>query len=135
MKRVKEGDKTILIAEKDSEVRHLLSESLRLRGYDVLEMDRPGAIDTRRFARVPDLFLLGHGASDRETLDTLAAVRTSSGLEGVPVIVIVVDPDEGFVMEAVSRGADGLLPFPFPMEILHEKVSALLHGQRTPMMP
>jgi DNA-binding response OmpR family regulator len=135
MKRVREGEKTILIAEKDAEVRRLLSDSLRLQGYEVLEMDRPGAIDVEGFSRVPDLFLLGHGPSDREALEALAAVRGAKGLEGVPIIMIAVEPDERFVVEAVSIGADSLLPFPFPIETLHERVSDLLQGRRIPMMP
>jgi DNA-binding response OmpR family regulator len=135
MKRIIEGEKTILVAEKDSEVRHLLSESLRLQGYDVLEMERPGEIDTRRIPRIPHLFLLGHGSSERETFEALEALRKSKKLEGVPVIVIAVEPDEDFLLEVVSRGADSLLPFPFPMEILHDRISALLQGQRTSMMP
>lgn len=135
MQKITRGERRILIAEKDEEVRHLLSEFLVLQGYDVVELDTPGRVPLVKIQDPPDLFLLGHGKSEEETFEALLCVRESSTCAGVPVIVIAVEPDEGFLMKAVSRGADSLLPFPFPMEVLQEKIEDLLDGRRTPMMP
>lgn len=135
MQKLNEGGRRILVAEKDEEVRHLLSEFLKLQGYDVVEFDRPGKLPSDGFGTPPDLFLLGHGTSEEETFDAIESVRGTQGMEAVPVIVIAVDPDEGFLVEAVTRGADTLIPFPFPMEILQERIEDLLGGRRTSMMP
>ncbi|MHC4779780.1 MAG: response regulator [Planctomycetota bacterium] len=135
MKRINGEGRRILIAEKDHEVRHLLTEFLVLQGYHVLELETPGRLPLETIQDPPDLFLLGHGKSEEETFDALINVRESRTCGGVPVIVIAVEPDEGFLMKAVSRGADSLLPFPFPMEVLQEKIDDLLGGRRTPLMP
>ncbi|GEM_PF-2891842 len=135
MQDVEEGSRKILIAEKDEEVRHLVSEFLRLQGFDVFEIDGPGRLDIERITTPPDLFLLGHGLHDEELFEALDTVRNRKPFAGVPVIVIAVDPDERFMRKAVSRGADSLLPFPFPMEVLHERVQDLLDGRRTSLMP
>jgi DNA-binding response OmpR family regulator len=135
MKKITRGERRILIAEKDQEVRHLLSEFLVLQGYHVVEVEAPASVPLEKIQDPPDLFLLGHGKSEEETFETLRSVRESPHCAGVPVIVIAVEPDEGFLMKAVSRGADSLLPFPFPMEVLQEKIEDLLDGRRTPLMP
>ncbi|MHC4598262.1 MAG: response regulator [Planctomycetota bacterium] len=135
MQEITRGERRILIAEKDQEVRHLLSEFLVLQGYDVVEVDAPGRVPLEKIGEPFDLFLLGHGKSEEETFEALLSVRESATCAGVPVIVIAVEPDEGFLMKAVSRGADSLLPFPFPMEVLQEKIEDLLDGRRTPLMP
>jgi DNA-binding response OmpR family regulator len=135
MKKVTRGSRRVIIAEKDDEVRQLLAEFLKLQGFDVMELERP---ERRRFERIqepPDLFLLGHGTSEEETFDALDAVRERKSFEGVPVIVIAVEPDEGFLVKAVSRGADSLIPFPFPMEVLQERIDDLLQGRRTSLIP
>jgi DNA-binding response OmpR family regulator len=135
MRKISRGERRILIAEKDQEVRHLLSEFLVLQGYRVVEVDTPGRVPLEKIHEPPDLFLLGHGKSEEETFEALHSVRESATCAGTPVIVIAVEPDEGFLMKAVSRGADSLLPFPFPMEVLQEKIEDLLDGRRTPLMP
>ncbi|MHC5036960.1 MAG: response regulator [Planctomycetota bacterium] len=135
MKKVTDGSRKIVIAEKDEEVRHLLSEFLKLQGFSVMELERPERLQVECSQEPPDLLLLGHGSSEEETFDALGAVREQECFDGVPVIVIAVDPDEGFLTKVVSRGADSLLPFPFPMEILQERIDDLLEGRRTPLMP
>jgi DNA-binding response OmpR family regulator len=135
MKKIDGAGRHILIAEKDDEVRQLLSEFLVLQGYSVLEFETPGRLPLETIDTPPDLFVLGHGKSEEETFEAILSVRENQTFEGVPVIVIAVDPDEGFLVKAVSRGADSLLPFPFPMEVLQGKIEDLLGGKRTPLMP
>jgi len=134
MKRIRDGMRKVMVAEKDEEVRHLLSEFLKLQGFAVEEFDRPGRMPVEKL-EPPDLFLLGHGSSEEETFEVLDDLRARRHFEGVPVIVIAVDPDEGFTAKAASRGADSLLPFPFPLEVLQERIRDLLDGRPTSLIP
>ena len=135
MKETRDGVRKVVIAEQDEEVRHLLSEFLKLQGFLVEELARPGGLCEGVFEDTPDLFLLGHGVSEEETFEALDSVRDQQDLESVPVIVIAVDPDEGFLTKVVSRGADMLLPFPFPMEVLQERIETPFTEDGPPSCP
>lgn len=120
------GDRTVVVADDDADIRDLVAFKLDNAGFTVVPAaDGDEALDLVLEHR-PDLALLDVMMPGRSGLDVLRSIRADDSLAGTRVILLTarardVDVDEGF-----STGADDYLTKPFsPRELVH-RVTALI---------
>lgn len=120
------GDRTVVVADDDADIRDLVAFELDNAGFTVVPAaDGDEALDLVLEHR-PDLALLDVMMPGRSGLDVLRSIRADDSLAGTRVILLTarardVDVDEGF-----STGADDYLTKPFsPRELVH-RVTALI---------
>lgn len=104
--------KTILVVDDDPELRHLLSMSLSVQGYDVREAAT--AKEALQLATVAkfDLIVLDLGLPDMDGADLLAALREWSQ---TPIFILSVRGFESDKVKALELGADDYITKPFGM--------------------
>ncbi|MCH8269565.1 MAG: response regulator, partial [Acidobacteria bacterium] len=121
----------ILVADDDSEIRHLIDISLKLEGHGVETVDN-GEKVLRRLGEKPSpslviLDLLMPGLGGMETLRRLRRAH-----EKVPVLVLSCLNSPEVVVEAMQSGASDYLVKPFEDGKLQSYVSRLVADEASP---
>jgi len=116
---------TVLLAEDDPDLRHLVSTKLHGSGFDVIETaDRDALAAIRR--EHPDLVLLDVRRPGLEALDVLRRLRADPDTARLPVIVLTARPRSVDDALGEAAGATDYLIKPFsPRELVRRIEDAL----------
>jgi CheY-like chemotaxis protein/DnaJ-domain-containing protein 1 len=127
------GNKHILVVDDDPDIRHLLSESLRLHGYEVHSFEDAETalddLDNHDFSlALLDILLPGING-----LQLCRKLRKSPKTSELPIIMMTAFYKQAEnIQEAREQyGATDYLLKPFPLKTLHEKIDALLGAPTT----
>jgi two-component system C4-dicarboxylate transport response regulator DctD len=119
---------TLLLADDDADLRHALSQSLSLAGFDVVEYDSAhGVVDNINRG------LYGVLITDIRMPDIDGLQLTSMALEidpALPVILITGHGDVAIAVEAMRAGAYDLIEKPFSADRLNNVVQRALEKRR-----
>jgi two-component system OmpR family response regulator len=123
---------TILCVDADPHLSDLVHYALAREGFDALLAYRgQQALRLVRTAR-PDLVLLDVALPDLSGLEVLTTLRTVSWL---PVVLLSARAAEEEVLAGFARGADDYVAKPFSMQVLLQRVKAILHRATPPPTP
>ena len=115
---------TLLLIDDDAELAELLTDFVRLHGYQLAWADRPSA-GLAAIARArPDLVLLDVMLPEQDGFSVCRGLR--AGGDALPVIMLTARGDDLDRIRGLQIGADDYLPKPFnPLELL-ARVEAVL---------
>jgi two-component system phosphate regulon response regulator PhoB len=117
---------TILLAEDDPDIRHLVSTKLRRSGFDVVETtDGSEALAAARRSH-PDLVLLDVRMPRLSGLDVLRELRADPGTARLPIIVLTARTRAVEVELGYAAGATDYIVKPFSPRELVSRVEAAL---------
>jgi two-component system phosphate regulon response regulator PhoB len=116
------ADRTILVAERDSNCRMALLHHLKKSGYRVAESGDVNASLQAVFGQTADLVVLDLGPNG-DTADVLTKIRRRSS---VPVIVCSGQASERDRVRLLNLGADDVVSKPFSFAELEARVRAVL---------
>ncbi|MGE0097346.1 MAG: winged helix-turn-helix domain-containing protein [Hydrogenophaga sp.] len=126
----------VLLVEDDRELRHTLSESLRVEGYEVLSAASLADAHALRVHAGTQggihIVLLDLGLPDGDGESLLAALRAG---RGTPVIVISARETEDPKIRLLDAGADDYLVKPFPLGELLARMRVALRHRGTATQP
>jgi len=128
-------ERTILVADDDADVRHMLSLSLQLEGYDV-ESVESGEQVLKRLTNgtvPPSLLILDLMMPGLGGMETLRKLQSTQQRPPVLVLSCLTSPD--MVVEAMQVGAADYMVKPFENEKLQAHVSRLLGGNGSHVAP
>lgn len=120
---------TILVVDDDPDIRQLVSELLRLSGWEAttacsgveaLELLVGGR------AEIPSLVLLDVQMPELDGWDTLRAIRSRPTLEELPVVLCTVKSGPTDTALGWTLGCDGYIVKPFAITDLVREVEAVL---------
>ena len=112
---------TVLLAEDDPDLRHLVSAKLHGSGFDVIETaDRDALVTIRR--EHPDVVLLDLRRPGLETLEVLRRLRADPDTAALPVIVLTARPRS---LDEAAGTTDYLLKPFSPSELVRRIEDAL----------
>lgn len=117
-----ESKKTILIADDEERMRRILTDYLRIKGYDTVEAGDGGAALTLFEATQPDMVLLDVMMPVMDGWEVCRRIRQHSQ---VPVIMLTARTGEEDELTGFSLGADEYIAKPFSLKILLARVEAL----------
>jgi two-component system, OmpR family, response regulator len=121
------GGPAILLVEDNEEIRMLLSDTLTLRGYVVVEA-QDGRDALLRYEQTrASLVLLDLHLPDMSGWDVLAALRQVD--PRIRVLILSGSSTEDLTQKIKESGADGFVPKPFEPPVLLAKVKSLLTGR------
>lgn len=123
--------KTILIVEDDAAIRRGIVDSLRYRGFGVLEAGNGDLGHEMAVRQTYDLLLLDLVLPGKGGLDILRAVRSTRPTQ--PVIILTARGEEQDRVEGLRAGADDYVVKPFSVKELLARVEAVL--RRSPERP
>jgi putative two-component system response regulator len=118
---------SILIVDDDPTNVALLDRLLRRAGFgNLFETTNPRLALGLFHSRRPDLVLLDLGMPHLDGFELIAALRSSSGGERVPILVVTADTSPESRERAMGLGAHDLVTKPIDTTDLLGRVSALL---------
>jgi two-component system, OmpR family, phosphate regulon response regulator PhoB len=117
---------TILLAEDDPDIRHLVSYKLQHSGFDVIEA--PDGMTALREARhrPPDLVLLDVRMPHLSGLDVCRELRAGPHTASVPIIILTARSRPQDIEQAYAAGATDYVIKPFSPRALVERVGIVL---------
>lgn len=115
---------TVLIVEDDAGIRALYRAVLRMRGYEVVEVERGDEALVEARACRPGVVILDLGLPGLDGLGVLKQLKADLNLRNVPIIVSTAWDDTGTVTEALEAGAHDYVRKPFLPDELAARVDA-----------
>ncbi len=117
---------TVLLAEDDPDIRHLISTKLRRSGFDVIEtVDGAEALAAARRDH-PDLILLDVRMPRLSGFEVLRELRADPGTAALPILILTARTRAVDVELAYAAGATDYIIKPFsPRELVRRVEEAL----------
>ena len=112
--------KQILIVDDQSEVRELVSVTLEVEPYDILQAENGQQALDMAASHIPDLILLDVMMPDgMNGLEVCRRIKENPALRDIPVIMLTARGQEVDVEEGYAAGADEYFTKPFsPLELI-----------------
>jgi len=118
----------ILIANNDEAMRRLMQEALLKAGFEVVEAEN-GADTLKKFqGNRPDAVFLDANLSGLDGLEVCRSIRSMSGGEHVPILMVMEDSDEGLISRAFEEGATDFISRPLDGAALGFRTRYLLRA-------
>lgn len=118
----------VMIVEDEQTIRSFVKTILETNGYQVLTASTCQQGMLVFASHVPDLVILDLGLPDRDGLELIRAVRTSSS---IPILVLSARTTEQDKVEALDLGANDYVTKPFGTAELMARVRAALRSRRS----
>ena len=122
-------DSDVLVVDDSAAIRKILQRVLRQTGMAIRDIREAGngeeALELLKKAPV-NLILTDINMPKMDGIQLLAAVKASSALRGIPVVMITTEGGETKVSEAVRLGAAGYVRKPFTADQIKEKLAGFL---------
>lgn len=121
-----EGEKLVLVADDDADVRELVEFRLARAGYEVITAADGEEAVALALARRPDLCVIDVMMPKLDGYQVTERLREAGDLDGVPVLLLTASVQEAAVERGFEVGADDYIKKPFsPRELLERVASAL----------
>ena len=120
------GEKVILVADDDDDVRELVAFRLDRAGYQVVTAADGEQALAIAFSRSPDLCLIDVMMPKLDGYEVTERLRANDSLAEVPVILLTASVDEAAVDRGFAAGADEYMTKPFAPRELVRRVAAAL---------
>ena len=116
----------VLVIDDEEDYRLILKDYLTAEGYEVrLAVDgREGLARAAEF--LPDIILVDWSMPNMDGQDFVRSLRRTSGLRGIPVLMLTARAAAADELEALHFGSDEYVTKPFSAEDLLARVRALL---------
>ncbi|MEA2387068.1 MAG: two-component system, OmpR family, response regulator RpaA [Thermoleophilaceae bacterium] len=118
----------VLVVEDDLAIQLLITETLRMRGYETATAaDGPSALPAALEQR-PDLVLLDIGLPGFDGFEVLARLKADETLRDVPVIMVTAWGEPDVMTQALEAGALDYVRKPFNVDDLLQRVEIATRG-------
>jgi two-component system cell cycle response regulator DivK len=118
--------RTVLIVEDSEDARYFMRLELEQLGYRIVEAeDGEKAVEVAERER-PDIILMDLSLPVMDGIAATAKIRSSDGLEKVPVIAVTAHQETDFRADAKAAGFDAYVTKPIDIPWLSELIEGLL---------
>ncbi len=107
---MQKASNTVLVIDRDQQIRRLVMACLEFHGYSVGEAESGAAGLSAASAIRPDLIIFDPAVPDMNGVDLLRTIRSASN---VPIIILSVQPEEEHKVRFLRGGADDYMTKPF----------------------
>jgi DNA-binding response OmpR family regulator len=120
----------LLVIEDEPDIQSLLRYNLEREGYEVVVADN-GEAGLHELRRRPfDLVLLDLMLPDRDGIEICKIMRSSKGLNAIPIIMVTAKGDESEVVLGLGMGAEDYVTKPFRIKELMARIKVRLNRHR-----
>ena len=124
-----EGDKLVLVADDDADVRELVEFRLARAGYAVITAADGEQAVAVAIERRPDLCVIDVMMPKLDGYEVTERLREHEELAGVRILLLTASVQEAAVDRGFAVGADDYIKKPFSPRELLERVAAALSAQ------
>lgn len=123
------GEKKILVAEDETDIRKLITFSLQYAGYEVIEaLDGEEAINKARDEQ-PDLILLDVKMPKVNGYEACTVLKDHGSTQGIPIVFLSARGQEAEIKRGLALGAEEYILKPFAPDELYRRVGSILARQ------
>jgi DNA-binding response OmpR family regulator len=123
------GEKKILVAEDETDIRKLITFSLQYAGYEVIEaLDGEEAINKARDEQ-PDLILLDVKMPKVNGYEACTVLKDHCSTQGIPIVFLSARGQEAEIRRGLALGAEEYILKPFAPDELYRRVGSILARQ------
>ena len=119
-------DRTILVVEDAEDARYVMRLELERLGYLVIEAEDGKKAVERALHDRPDIILMDLSLPVMDGFAATEKIRTTDGLEGVPIIAVTAHQETDFRAGAKAAGFDAYVTKPIDINWLSELIEGLL---------
>ena len=123
-----DGPPTIMIVDDDDDIRLLLGQLLRSRGYRVTEAATAAEAESNAIKDHPHLILMDLSMPGTDGLSAIWNIRTKPGMATVPVIIVSAHDAFDLRAEAAAAGCYGYLTKPLDTNQLQTAIKSALEA-------
>ena len=123
---MKNGRKTILIIEDDSDIRTIIAFNLKKESFNSIEANN-GEIGLEKARQiVPDLILIDIMLPGIQGLDVCRIIKSDNNTKNIPIILISALGQEENIVNGLEAGADDYITKPFSNKIFLARIKSVL---------
>ncbi len=123
-------DRTVLLVDDERDMVDSLKRDLQTQGYTVLTArDGASALELAR-SEMPQLILLDLMLPGLDGYRVLKLLKSDERYRKIPILVITARADVADLTQAIECGADGCLVKPLKLDVLLDRVHALIGNGR-----
>ena len=120
--------KKLLIAESNMIDRQILSQRLRIHGFEVFDTEK-GAEAQKEIERTTfDIILIDIGLRDISGIELLQNFKDRMELQNTPILMIANSSDMDSALNSLKFGADDYILKPFNLELVQSRLQIWLHS-------
>lgn len=119
-------DRTVLVVEDAEDARYLMRLELESLGYLVIEAENGKKAVEVALHTPPDIILMDLSLPVMDGFAAAEEIRSSDGLQGVPIIAVTAHQETDFRVGAKASGFDAYVTKPIDMKWLSELIEGLL---------
>ena len=120
--------KTILIVDDMSQIRNILSFSLRKEGYEInVAANGKDALKYALGDKPPDLIILDIMMPGMDGYEVIKKIRASDTAQNIPIIFLTANAQKRDIQKGIEAGCNDYIVKPFKMGDLRQKIAALLN--------
>jgi CheY-like chemotaxis protein len=119
---------TILVADDNAAVRHLLRVRLEILGLDILEAaDGQAALDLVRAAH-PSMVVLDLDMPNLNGFEVCTQLKADEATRDIPVFILIGTAADDVQGHAFCAGADGVFAKPWDLQALCQVIAQFVHS-------
>ena len=120
--------RTILVVDDMSQIRNILSFSLRKEGYEIkVASNGKDALKYALGDKPPDLIILDIMMPGMDGYEVIKKIRASDTTKDIPIIFLTAKAQKKDVQRGIEVGCNDYVVKPFKMGDLRQKIAALLN--------
>jgi DNA-binding response OmpR family regulator len=120
------GQKKILVAEDEPDIRGLIAFSLQYAGFDVVEASNGRDAVDKAAAEKPDLILLDVRMPKMNGYEACKALKSRKSTRDIPVVFLSARGQESEIKHGLDLGAEEYILKPFAPDELYRRVDGIL---------
>jgi CheY-like chemotaxis protein len=126
MTKSNDGQRTILIVDDFDDTRLLLRTWLQKKGYHVVEAENGVQAVAEAESQQPDLIIMDVEMPELDGLAATRKIRTLSGSQEVPIVVVSAYGADQFKDDALAAGCNAYVSTPFEPDELEKLIETLI---------
>lgn len=123
--------KNILIIEDEEDILELIQYNLESAGFAAEGVTRGDKGLAKARTNHPDLIVLDLMLPGFNGLDICRILKSDSGTEDIPIIMVTAKGEESDIVKGLETGADDYITKPFSPKVLVARVKALMRRRRS----
>ena len=125
------SDKTILVVDDESSIREMITTSLEIEGFSVLQAENAKNAHVMILDKKPDLILLDWMMPETSGIELMRRLKRDEITKDIPIIMLTARITEDNMVQGLESGADDYISKPFSPKNLNARIKAILRRFET----
>ncbi len=119
-------DKTILVVDDEDSIREMITTSLEIAGYNVLQAENAKSAHIIILEKKPNLILLDWMMPETSGIELMRRLKRDEITKKIPIIMLTARITEDNMVQGLESGADDYISKPFSAKNLKARIKTIL---------